>query len=280
MASAIALRCVRAPINLTASAIGLANATCNSAAYDTVQITEDLRGIRALAPGADRSRVVLYFHGGGHWLLTAHTYKEFIGRLSAATQACVVAVDYRKPPQVRFPEGLDDALAAWRWARAQDPKSSVAVAGDSSGANLAFALVVKLAQLGEAQPVACVGISPWLRLDLERSAANMYGRFCANLYLGGKQKITSAADPLVSPVNAEGELVRRFPPMLMHAGSNELTTEDVKEMAGVCERAGVAAEVQLYDAPHIFQVGPGFTESTRDSLGRIDAFLQRHWQQS
>merc|ERR1712060_532210 len=96
----------------------------------------------------------------------------------------------------------------------------------------------------------------------------------------GKHKITSAADPLVSPVNAESELVQRFPPILMHAGSNELTTDDVKEMAGACERAGRPAEVEFYHAPHIFQVGPGFPESTRDSLSRINAFLQRHWQTS
>jgi acetyl esterase/lipase len=189
-------------------------------------------------------------------------------------------VDYRKPPAVRFPAGLDDAVAAWRWALEQNPQGSVAVAGDSSGGNLAFALVVKLAQLGERQPVACVGISPWLRLDMDKSVANLYGRFCTDLYLGGGQKTTSAADPLVSPVNADSELVRRFPPILMHAGRNELTTEDVKEMASVCGRAGVPAEVEFYPAPHIFQVGPWFPESTRDSLSRIDTFLCRHWQQN
>merc|ERR1712157_352958 len=97
----------------------------------------------------------------------------------------------RKPPQVRFPEGLEDAMGAWRWARELSPEASVAVAGDSSGGNLAFALVVKLAQLGEMQPVACIGISPWLRLDMEAGFVNLYGRLCADLYLGGKDKVAS-----------------------------------------------------------------------------------------
>lgn len=274
---AFALQILRAPINLTSSLMGHCSATCSSAAFERVQISESLQGIMAAAPGADRSRVILYFHGGGHWLLTASTYKEFIGRLSAATQAVVIAVDYSKPPAVQFPAGLNEALAAWHWARDRFGEGSVAVAGDSSGANLAFALVVKLAQLEEEQPVACIGISPWLRLDLKTSLPNLYGKFCADLYLGGWHKVTKAADPLVTIVNASPELVRCFPPILMHAGSNELTTEDVKAMAVLCESVGSPAEVQFYGCPHIFQVGPGFHKSTRDSLQRIDAFLQKQW---
>lgn len=279
MAGAFALRCVRAPINAVSATMGLSGAVCSSALYRTVQISEELTGLEALAPGANPGSVILYFHGGGHWLLNVQTYREFIGRLSVATGARVVAVAYRKPPQVRFPEGLEDALAAWRWARETHPASAIAVAGDSSGGNLTFALVVKLAQLKEPQPAACVGISPWLRLDIKsHKPEDLYGKFCVDLYLGGKQKVTTPDDPLVSPVNADPELVRRFPPVLMHAGRNELTTEDVKEMAAACERQGMPVEVQLYAAPHIFQVGPGFPASTRDSLSRISAFLHKHWQ--
>merc|ERR1712039_300084 len=205
------------------------------------------------------------------------TYREFIGRLSAATGARVVAVAYRKPPQVRFPEGLEDALVAWRWARREQPASSIAVAGDSSGGNLAFALIVKLAQLGEPQPAACVGISPWLRLDLTSSPLDLYGKFCVHLYLGGKDRVAAADDPLVSPVCAGSELIKRFPPVLMHAGRNELTTEDVKEMAAAFARELIPVEVQFYAAPHIFQVGPGFPRSTRASLAPLGEFLQMHW---
>lgn len=277
----IALRILRAPINATASLLGsVGGSCCSSAAFERVRISENLVGLKALAPGADSRRIILYFHGGGHWLLTPETYKEFIGRLSAAVGACVIAVNYRKPPKVQFPAGLEDALTAWTWAAAEHPGAAVAVAGDSSGANLAFALVVKLAQEARAQPVACIGISPWLRLDLKDrwlDLGGLYGRFCASLYLGGRGKTTTAADPLVSPVNAEDEVVRRFPPVLMHAGRHELTTADVKEMADVCARAGRPAEVQFYRAPHIFQVTAGFPQQTRDSLGRIDAFLKRHW---
>mmetsp|Transcript_118998 Transcript_118998/g.333317 ORF Transcript_118998/g.333317 Transcript_118998/m.333317 type:complete len:275 (+) Transcript_118998:75-899(+) len=271
----LALRGIRAPINAVASLVGFIGGACNGCAYERVEISEGLHGISALAPGADCRRVILYFHGGGHWLLTADTYREFIGRLSAFTGARVVAVEYRKPPAAQFPSGVFDALAAWQWAEASHPGASVAVAGDSSGANLAFALLVQLAQLGQEQPVACVGISPWLRLDLS-DTWDYYGRFCAHLYLGGRKDV-SAADPLVSPVNAQPPLVRRFPPILMHAGAHEMTTAGVVEMEKVCADAGAPAEVHFYKAPHIFQVTAGFPQQTRDSLTRIAEFLQRHW---
>jgi len=185
-------------------------------------------------------------------------------------------VAYRKPPDVQFPAGLEDAMKAWRWALEQCPASAVAVAGDSSGGNLAFALMVKLAQLEEPQPAACIGISPWLNLNRPQWTG-AWGKLCVELYLGGKRKVTAASDPLVSPVNMKPELLQRCAPVLMHAGRNELTTEDVKAMQAAFEREGIFTEVQLYGAPHIFQVGPGFWNSTKDSLSRINAFLERHW---
>merc|ERR1712032_571533 len=85
--------------------------------------------------------------------------------MSAETNAHIISVDYRLAPENPFPAAIEDALVAWRWVREQYPASSVALAGDSAGGNLAFALMVKLAQLGEQQPVACIGLSPWLLLD-------------------------------------------------------------------------------------------------------------------
>merc|ERR1712066_767189 len=48
-------------------------------------------------------------------------------------------------------------------------------------------------------------------------------------------------------------------------------------MADLCEDADQPAEIRLYSCPRGFQVKPGFPRSSRDSLSRIDKFLQRHW---
>jgi len=278
MAGVMAFACTRASINATTSLLGRAASARDGCKFERVVIDRDLTCISVVAPGAeDAKRTILYFHGGGHWLLTADTYRRFLCRLSFVTRARVIAVNYRKPPRAPFPAGLEDALLAWSWAQDQDPDASIAVAGDASGANLAFALVVKLAQMQAEQPIALVGLSPWLRLSCEGSLEASYRRFCADLYLGQSRSTTSVNDPLISPVNAVEELVRRFPPVLMHASKSELARQDVEEMAAALSTAGRTVETQVYPSLDIRRRGCGKNYWAKDSLLGVDEFLRQFW---
>mmetsp|Transcript_60328 Transcript_60328/g.152992 ORF Transcript_60328/g.152992 Transcript_60328/m.152992 type:complete len:278 (-) Transcript_60328:209-1042(-) len=277
MACVATFNCTRASINTTAALFAKRVAPHDGCACERVSISQNLDGLNVAAAGANNSRIILYFHGGGHWLLTADTYRRFLCRLSFTTQARVVAVAYRKPPKDPFPAGLDDALRAWNWAREQHPDVSVAVAGDASGANLAFALVVRLAKMQAEQPVACIGISPWLHLNPEGSMQASYRRFCVDLYLGRNRKVTSVADPLVSPLYANEDLVSRFPPILMHVGKKELALLDVEEMATLLSSAGRVVETQVFPALDLNRWGVGSKFWTSDSLLRMDEFLYRLW---
>jgi len=277
MACVATFNCTRASINTTTALFAGRAAPHDRCACERVSISQNLDGLNVAAAGANTSRMILYFHGGGHWLLTADTYRRFLCRMSFTTQARVVAVAYRKPPKDPFPAGLDDALLAWNWAQEQHPEASVAVAGDASGANLAFALVVKLAQMQAEQPVACIGISPWLHISSEQSMRGSYRRFCFDLYLGHNRKTTSVADPLISPVYADEKLVRRFPPILMHVGKNELALQDVEEMAMVLSSVGNTVETHVYPSLHLHRWGSCSDPWAQDSLVRIDDFLYGLW---
>mmetsp|Transcript_34490 Transcript_34490/g.73485 ORF Transcript_34490/g.73485 Transcript_34490/m.73485 type:complete len:300 (-) Transcript_34490:107-1006(-) len=272
------IRGLRFPINSTASVCGHLHGRCTGAEFTWTELGEGLKGVLVKAPSADPSRIIVYFHGGGHWLLSTGAFREMGARLSAITKATVLLVNYTKPPKAVFPQGLNEAYTAYQWAKKQvGGPQRVAVAGDSSGGNLAFALLVKLAQLDEEQPCAAVGISPWLKLDLHTSPGNLYGIWCADLYLGRGKKTTTVADPLVSIVNISPELLEKLPPLLLHGGLKELVTNDIKEMAALCERHQHPLEVKLYPCPHDFQLGPCFKDASQDSFGLISEFLDRNW---
>jgi len=82
--------------------------------------------------------VIVYYHGGGFVIATIDTYDGSCRALANITGAVVVAVEYRKAPENKYPAQVDDAFAAYQWVCANasevdgDP-SKIAVAGESAG---------------------------------------------------------------------------------------------------------------------------------------------------
>ena len=60
----------------------------------------------------EKSPTVVFFHGGGWVAGDLETHDRQARLLAIETGAVVVSVDYRRPPEVRFPGAFEDALAA------------------------------------------------------------------------------------------------------------------------------------------------------------------------
>lgn len=92
--------------------------------------------------------VIVYYHGGGFVIATNDTYDASARALAKQAQAIVVAVEYRKAPENKFPAAHEDAFAAYKWVLENansfggDPKR-VAVAGESAGGNLALNTAIR-----------------------------------------------------------------------------------------------------------------------------------------
>ncbi|MBV8924324.1 MAG: alpha/beta hydrolase [Bradyrhizobium sp.] len=85
---------------------------------------------------------VVFFHGGGWVGGDLETHDRQARWLAIETGAVVVSVDYRRPPETRFPGAFEDAFAAMRDVSARivefgGDANAIGVAGDSAGGNLA-----------------------------------------------------------------------------------------------------------------------------------------------
>src|SRR6195952_3916531 len=61
-----------------------------------------------------KSPTVVFFHGGGWVAGDLETHDRQARLLAIETGAVVVSVDYRRPPETRFPGAFEDAFAAVR----------------------------------------------------------------------------------------------------------------------------------------------------------------------
>ncbi|MEU6478202.1 alpha/beta hydrolase [Streptomyces sp. NPDC047017] len=106
-----------------------------------------VRVYEPVVDGGTARPVVVFFHGGGWVLCDLDTHDGLCRELAVRTGAVVVSADYRRAPEHRFPAAAEDACAVTAWVAAHaerlgcDP-GRLAVAGDSSGGNLAAAVAL------------------------------------------------------------------------------------------------------------------------------------------
>src|SRR4051794_3518132 len=106
-------------------------------------------GIWALPAGADRSKVVLYTHGGGFAVGSAASHRKLAGHVAQALRATAFVLDYRRAPEHPPPAQIEDGVAVFtalldRGIRPED----ITTAGDSAGGNLAVAIPLALREQG------------------------------------------------------------------------------------------------------------------------------------
>lgn len=101
-----------------------------------------LRIYTPVAAGGEALPAVVYFHGGGFTVGDLDSHDGICRLLASESGARVVAVDYRRAPEHKFPAAVDDAFAATCWieanaARLDVDANRIAVSGDSAGGTLA-----------------------------------------------------------------------------------------------------------------------------------------------
>jgi acetyl esterase len=99
------------------------------------------------------SPTVVFFHGGGWVAGDLETHDRQARLLAIETGAVVVSVDYRRPPETRFPGAFEDAFAAVRDVIARigtfgGDAARVGAAGDSAGGNLAATVAIACRDAG------------------------------------------------------------------------------------------------------------------------------------
>src|SRR5215467_3492050 len=106
----------------------------------TVDTTAGRLRVRLYRPAGSVARLlptILYFHGGGWTIGSLEAYDLPCRFFCARTGCALIAIDYRLAPEHKFPAGLDDAVAAFRWLASEgaefgvDP-DRIVVAGDSA----------------------------------------------------------------------------------------------------------------------------------------------------
>jgi len=239
-----------------------------------------------MADDADPDRRLLYLHGGGYVICSPATHRDLAGRISKASGASLLVLNYRLAPEHPYPAAVDDAIAALRWMSHHGPGGAAParatfVAGDSAGGGLTLSTLVAARDTGVRLPEAAVVISGWTdlacsgdtirtRADIDPMVTESLLQRMAGEYLqGGDPK-----QPLVSPLYAD---LQGLPPLLMQVGDAEVLLDDTLRVAEKAKAAGVDVSLEVYPKMvHIFQLFAPTLPEGRQAIERIGTFLKQY----
>lgn len=228
---------------------------------------------------ASRDRIFIYLHGGGFRIGSPRSHADLIARISAASGATGLAIDYRLAPEHRFPAAIDDIVAVLLALgdHAIDV-AKVCIVADSAGCALALPSVQVLRDRGETLPAALVLLSPWVDLQMRGESYDSCAdtdpihrrKMLVNLaadYLGN----ADPSSPLASPIEAD---FTGFPPMLIHIGDGEVLLSDAQTLAQRAREAGVTVELAEWPGMiHVFQQFAADLSAARVAINSIAAFI-------
>lgn len=235
------------------------------------------------SPGADPRRVVLYLHGGAFLMGSPQTHRHIAARLGALAGARAVLPDYRLAPEHGFPADVDDTLASYRvlLERGIDPRA-IAVAGESAGGGLVFALLVAARAAGLPDPGCLVAFSPWVDMTGTAASLRRNARADAMLPVARLPEVVAwrmagadPRDPRASPALAR--FAAAPPPTLIQASRAEILEDDATAMARTLRDAGGEVTLDFSpDAPHAWQLFTGWIPEADRDVARAGAFIAAH----
>ena len=246
----------------------------------------DLDGVKgewSIVPGADASRVLIYFHGGGYCSGSIVSHRRLVTEAGRAGGLRTLAPAYRLAPEHPFPAARDDALTAWRRLRREGYTGrQIAVGGDSAGGNLTLALVGELKRLGEDLPGCLWLLSPWV--DLSMSGTTLVSKSAVDplIQKGYLEELANAYAPAgmdrkdqrLSPLFSD---LKGLPPTLIQVGSTETLLDDAVRFAAAAGEADVSVTLEVW--PHMIHAWPLWNarlEPGRRALAHAGGFFREH----
>ncbi|WCM48774.1 alpha/beta hydrolase fold domain-containing protein [Pseudomonas sp. WJP1] len=231
--------------------------------------------------------VLMFFHGGGWVTGDLDTHDGFCRHMCEWAGCAVVAVDYARPPEHRFPAAVEDCCAATQWIIDEGPglgllPSRMAVAGGGSGGGLAA--VVSQWALARGSPRLAFQLLLYPLLDCLANNPS-HDEFAKGPGLTGEMlewyiehyipEGMSRADPRLSPVYAK--TLRGLPPALVITSGLDVLRDEGRQYARQLKKADVLVQHKEYtDMPHGFVNYPARYDPAKQALLLCTQVLQEH----
>ncbi len=227
-------------------------------------------------PDAPENPVMMFLHGGAMLFGWDNPLRRELAYLCKFSGLRAFGVDFHLAPEYRYPVAHDECYAVYRALTQQGRR--VVLVGESSGAVLALATMLRAKAAGLPQPMLCALISPAVDFGFEDARlwqfhdAFAHPRFVTEMhkhYIAGNDTRL----PDLGPVYAD---LGGIAPLLVLAGEHEILRGEVERLAEAAKRYQVPMEIIFW--PHVWHswhaLAPQLPEATQ-ALKAFGAAIRR-----
>jgi acetyl esterase len=227
--------------------------------------------------GADG--VVVHLHGGGFVFHDIDVHDSAARRLANRSGMAVLSVDYRRPPEHRFPAAPDDVDAALAWLSREGLALGLDLPtyahGDSAGGNLA--LVATLRNPGRFAAVALLYpfLDPTASFESYRTAADGFDAREAAWYWQQYADPADLARPDLAPLLSDR--LSSLPPTLVVTAEHDPLRDEGEELVRRLAEDGVEVVGTRYlGQVHGFWRHVDVFDAAEPLTGQVAAFFRQH----
>lgn len=248
--------------------------------------------IRIYRPTNDSNLpAMVFFHGGGWVLNFLDIYEVALRKIANHGNFVIVAVEYQKAPEHPYPAAFNDCYATLKWVvdNAADlsiDQSSIGVAGDSAGGNLASAVAIKALKEKLISLAFQLLVYPCNDFDMAYASATDfaqgYGLTTQAMKWFWDQYLLTAQDrqdPYAVPIKAQ--TLRGVAPAILIAAEFDPLTDGVKNYYQKLMNDSVPAIYKEYAGQihgffNLSGITPDADSLYLDIANEVNAILGRH----
>lgn len=227
------------------------------------------------APDGLPTGMIVHLHGGGFVFNDIDVHDAAARRLANRTRRAVLSVDYRRPPEHRFPAAPDDVstVIAWLDGAGLLGDEPLFVHGDSAGANLALVAALRHPGRFAALVLLYPFLDPQAGFDSYRTHTEGFDPREAAWYW--RQYAADEADlrhPDLAPLLADS--FADLPPTLLITAEHDPLRDEGEHLALQLSRAGVSVVAsRCLGQVHGFWRHPSVFPAVEAVLGQTAGFL-------
>ncbi len=240
----------------------------------------DVSGEWIFPHGCDKTKVLLYFHGGGYFVGSTNTHRALVSKLAMNAGISALSINYRLAPEHPYPAAIEDCAKVYDWLLSKNfQPNQICFGGDSAGGGCVIGTLTYLRDKNIPLPKCAIAISPWLDHTLSSESFTTKEHIdpllsakefptVVQYYMNGADTKSHYASPIFHSL-------KNLPPVFVQVGEEEILLSDSLTFAEKAKADGVDVRLEVY--PKMFHVFNAFWKilpKAREANKKLGEFMR------